>query len=329
MAEAGGGRKVLGLVVLLALLAGGAVLLVVPDAADEQDVDRDGEQSPLPTAQADSTNDVAAAEAEATSGGRPRRRVRGEAPLPRSIGAVLHEVQEEAARNAKEGHDRLEELRKQLAEANARADAAVRRHVNPGADRFFESHHADGSSFRRGWMRNGVRDGLWTERFESGAWIETEYVNGKRHGREAAWHPDVSPRFLGGYADDEMHGTWTAWHANGHILSTREYDRGKLEGWLRTFHENGVLAEESYFADGLESGMNRGWHANGQLAWEMTYVEGKREGLAIWYDEKGALFAEGEYVADELHGTYVEYAPNGSVKRTERWADGRRLAQAR
>ncbi len=310
MARMGGGRLLVGVVLLLGLLAGGALVAVMAVSGDEGPV-----------------AEVEAIEADA-GGASPRVRKRVEPPPRRSRGAVLRDVQSEASDAAQQGLDGLAALRKRLAAAKARAAAAHRERVDPDAARFVKTTHPDGSPFRQGRLVKGQRDGLWSERFESGAWIETEYVNGRRHGREAAWNADGRPRFLGGYADDKMQGTWTAWHPNGNVLSTREYVGDQLHGWMRTFHENGALAEESFFVAGVETGVNRGWHKNGQLAWEMFYADGKREGAAIWYDEAGVLFAEGDYVADALHGRYVEYAPDGSVKRTERWDQGRRLAQA-
>ncbi len=314
----------MGAVIALAMVAGGAAVAVLAP------LDETEPTASATSPQSEDASSVWSPEEADRSGDVPRRvRKRVEMPPPRSRDAVLREAQTEAARAARQGLEELDGLRKLLVEAQSRWDAAPRVRVDVNAVRLVDTRHADGSPFRLGRLRNGERDGLWTERFASGARVETEYVNGKRHGHEAAWHPDGNPRFLGAYLQDEMHGTWTAWHENGQILSTREYVGDRLQGWMHTFHENGALAEASFFVDGAETGVNRGWHRNGQLAWEMEYRDGDREGPAIWYDEEGSLFAEGHYVADELHGRYVEYAPDGSVKRTERWDQGRRLAQAK
>lgn len=186
----------------------------------------------------------------------------------------------------------------------------------------FETKHPDGSDFRRGWILDGKRDGLWTTRYEDGARSETTYTMGVRDGTEAAWHADGKRRYVGEYADGEMNGTWTAWHDNGTLLSTREYTGGKLHGWLRTFHPNGVLEEESWYEEGLEHGTNRGWHENGELAWEHVYIDGKRQGEALWFDRLGTLTAKGNYVDDKLHGEYVAFLPDGDVRTREHWDHG-------
>ena len=38
--------------------------------------------------------------------------------------------------------------------------------------------------------------------------------------------------------------------------------------------------------------------------------------------------AEGTYEGGKLHGAYVEYAADGTVKSTEQWEHGNRVAQA-
>jgi antitoxin component YwqK of YwqJK toxin-antitoxin module len=235
-------------------------------------------------------------------------------------------AQEKASAEAERSLAELDELRRALRAQQPR----VRREIEEPApeDGLVVTQHPDGTEFRRGWMRDGKRDGFWIERFESGARVETYYRMGVRHGQEAAWHPDGTPRFLGEYDEGEMSGTWTAWHANGNVLSARRYARGKLHGPLETFHANGMLAEESHFVEGAEHGLNRGWHATGHLAWEIVYVEGERHGRATWWDDQGRRKAEGTYERGKLHGRYVEYAPDGSVKGTEQWEHGHRVAMS-
>ena len=79
---------------------------------------------------------------------------------------------------------------------------------------------------------------------------------------------------------------------------------------------------------GAEDGLNRGWHATGHLAWEIVYAGGERHGRATWWDVEGRLHAEGTYDSGKLHGRYVEYAPDGTVKSTERWEHGHRVAMS-
>jgi antitoxin component YwqK of YwqJK toxin-antitoxin module len=319
----GESRRLMGIALLAGLLCTGALWMVLKtaDPAAPAPPVRSG------TGGETSTQTGLAGPESVTRAARLRERVdpRGR----RTQQSVLRDAQADAANDAATGLAELNELRKRLEEQQAqkaRAAAVKRERVDPLQERFVETHHSDGSLFRTGRMQGGQRTGLWTERFESGARVETVYVDGKRHGLEAAWHPDGTSRFLGEYAGDKMVGVWTAWHPNGAILSTREYVDDKAHGWMRTFHESGSLAEESLFVDGLESGVNRGWHANGLQAWEMTYVDGLREGPATWWDDAANLFASGTYVSGALHGTYVEYAPDGTVKRTERWDQGRRVA---
>ena len=76
----------------------------------------------------------------------------------------------------------------------------------------------DGTKYVRGWLRNGKRHGLWTEHHPKGGRTESEYLDGVRHGVEAAWHPDGRTKFLGQYEDGEMSGAWTSWHDGGAVM---------------------------------------------------------------------------------------------------------------
>ncbi len=44
---------------------------------------------------------------------------------------------------------------------------------------------------------------------------------------------------------------------------------------------------------------------------------------AVWYDESGSRSSEGYYVDGKLNGQWTKYLPDGTVERTEEWADGR------
>ena len=177
---------------------------------------------------------------------------------------------------------------------------------------------------RQSSTRTQTKWGLIARTFPNGSRSETEYKDGVKDGREAGWHPDGTPRFVGEYVRGEMHGTWTAWHAGGGVAMTRTFVHGRLDGPLQRFHEDGTLAEQSTYVDGREVGVNRGWHENGELAWEMTYEDGKREGDAFWWHPNGKPKAEGTYEDGKLVGTYVSWKTDGALDAVETWSGGSR-----
>lgn len=179
----------------------------------------------------------------------------------------------------------------------------------------------DGATTRGAW-RNGKRHGLWVETDAAGGRSENEYVDGEKHGVEAAWRADGTPRFAGRFEHGKMTGTWTSWGEGGVLSGTRQYVDGKISGVAQTFHPNGTLAAESTYLDGKDVAPTRGWYDDGSPEFEMPYADGLRQGEAVWWHRNGAVRARGTYVDGELHGTYTEWDADGRETLVEAWEHG-------
>jgi antitoxin component YwqK of YwqJK toxin-antitoxin module len=292
--------------VRLALVVSGAVLpLLLPACAPEEDAAR-----PAPSQEVAETHRKPRARAGKPAGAKAE----AETALPGlEAGGGWPEVNKWRSAKREDGR--------------TRPDGS--RIFGDGENGPWRQEDANGNVVLQGTFKWGRRDGLWTEYHTGGGRTETEYRDGKLHGREAAWSKDGTPRFLGRYEDGEMAGTWNTWHDDGTLLMTREYTAGRLHGTLREFHRNGTVARESVYAQGKDAGPTTTWHEDGSLECVMPHTDGKRQGEAVWYHRNGRVAARGTYVDDRLDGTYRTWDEDGTERPAEEWRKGIRVSGPR
>lgn len=109
---------------------------------------------------------------------------------------------------------------------------------------------------------------------------ESEYYQGKRHGRFFGYYPNKNKWFERFYKKGIKTGTHKGWFDNG--LQMFEYqlnDKGVYDGSLKDWHYNGQLAKHFNFKDGKEIGSQKMWKLNGKIRANFYTVNGERHGL--------------------------------------------------
>lgn len=100
--------------------------------------------------------------------------------------------------------------------------------------------------------------------------IDSEIVNGKKHGNWGTYYANGFKRSEGRYIDGEKEGLWIQYHKNGNKASEATFHDGKHEGTYTVYHENGNL--------GMSGSCPK--HAG-------KSYDGKKEGAWYWYEEDG------------------------------------------
>lgn len=203
-----------------------------------------------------------------------------------------------------------------------------------------------------GAFSNGVRDGLWIERYAGGALRSRgAWRAGKRDGAWEWWYEDGTRKKVGSYRDEQPEGTWREWYRNGTLRSEGAWRAGVPEGEWREWHENGELASfgryragrehgaweirhpdgaleaRLVYREGLLDGPSEMWHDTGALASRGDYRGGVREGEWEFGREGGRPAARGSFAAGLRVGEWTFWLPGGEVDeaRTGRYAEGERV----
>ena len=199
---------------------------------------------------------------------------------------------------------------------------------------------------------DGLREGVWIERYPDGSMRSRgSWEGGRRNGQWEWWYDDSTPKKSGVYADEQPDGTWREWYRNGQMRLEARWSGGLPDGEWREWHEGGSLASVGRYREGLEEGtweilhpdgslearLNyRGgvydgpaemWHASGALAWKGEYRGGQREGSWEFGREDGAPSARGRFEGGAREGSWTFWRPGGEVDRNRsgRYTAGERV----
>jgi antitoxin component YwqK of YwqJK toxin-antitoxin module len=167
---------------------------------------------------------------------------------------------------------------------------------------------------------------------------EINYVNGKKHGKYAAWNANGKPKEVGAYDNGEMDGEWVYYYnVSGGVYQKVGYKKGLKEGYFEERMPNDSLSIRGSFSQGLKHGkwtyyfensskdmegefkedVQEGywqfWYPNGQLYYAGNFSQGLKEGEWKFYYNKGQLWREGTYKADKKDGVWKTYYENGQL----------------
>ena len=124
---------------------------------------------------------------------------------------------------------------------------------------------------------------------------ETEYVNGRYHGKRTVWFADGTVWERKHYKNGHQHGSQPKWHPNGNLYRESHYDivnnYEALVGVERYWHENGNPLSERYYEEGQIVGIEKYWYENGKIRSESTYEDGVMLSSKYW-DEQGGYKGE-------------------------------------
>ena len=127
---------------------------------------------------------------------------------------------------------------------------------------------------------------------------ETEYVNGRYHGKRTVWFPNGTMQERTHYKNGHRYGSYTIWHGNGNLYRESQYDivnnYETLVDTERYWHENGNPLSERYYKEGKIVGIEKHWYENGKIRSESTYEDGMMVSRKYW-DEQGKYMGETTY----------------------------------
>jgi hypothetical protein len=95
-----------------------------------------------------------------------------------------------------------------------------------------------------------VKDGIYITYHDNGnKCIETNYINGHRHGTYSTYYDNGNKHVTSAYVDDQFHGPYTLYYANGVEEMKCTYVNGDLRGLYTTYHENGKKSCETTYVN--------------------------------------------------------------------------------
>ena len=164
-----------------------------------------------------------------------------------------------------------------------------------------------------GELREGKKDGRWTDKRPDRIFETGTYVAGKRHGRWSLGFAGggMSETDEGPYVDDKKHGDWVERFAEPgllEIVSAGPYVDDKKHGsW--TIRSTDGRMEAGPYVDGKRHGLWAIRSADGGME-AGPYVDGKKEGPWTIRSAEGRI-ESGLYVDDEKDGLWTVRLANG------------------
>ena len=94
---------------------------------------------------------------------------------------------------------------------------------------------------------------------------ETNYVDGKKHGRATKYFEDGSLSYEAHYAMGKLDSISKSWWRNGHRRSEANFVAGVAEGLQREWYTSGAPFKSLNLLAGREEGLQQSWRENGKL----------------------------------------------------------------
>lgn len=80
---------------------------------------------------------------------------------------------------------------------------------------------------KSGQFHQGVKSGVWIEKFVSGESAYIPYVNGQPDGVSVAFYADGALWAIGRYDSGQQTGVWKRWDKQGELISEEHWQDGK------------------------------------------------------------------------------------------------------
>jgi antitoxin component YwqK of YwqJK toxin-antitoxin module len=108
-------------------------------------------------------------------------------------------------------------------------------------------------------------------------------------------------------------------------------DKGNPVGVIKDYYITGELQWEATlsFIDkvatekDIRNGVATWYHKNGKISEVRTFVNNLTEGTVVYWDKNGVKLREAEVKSGVLNGKRVEFYPNGKIKTTRNYKDGK------
>ena len=180
----------------------------------------------------------------------------------------------------------------------------------------FIEWNANGSIRKTGNYLNGLKNGVWKERYfvEDQDFQLYEYKNGNKHGRFVEFLVDGTKVIEGNYANGMKDGLWSYFFENGKKDMNGSFKNGKQDGDWEFWYPNGQLYYKGTFNQGDKTGAWIFYYKNGKTWRKGNYFENKKDGSWIsWYENDSKAF-EGKYSNGMENGSWTSWYENGQQK---------------
>ncbi|MCO4764396.1 MAG: hypothetical protein KC502_22990 [Myxococcales bacterium] len=197
-----------------------------------------------------------------------------------------------------------------------------------------------------GMLRNGLRDGTWTQLDRrgrelgqvklvrgTGTWRSWHLSGGiseegqlKDGAREGPWRYEFiggEPAKVGSFLRDQKHGVWRWYYLAGGPMRTIAFSRGKRHGLFTSWSLSGNKRQEGRYKQGLRDGPWLHWNKEGILLGINQVSEGDGQ-WARWFDT-GGLQSSGPVRRDKPHGRWRQWYSNGALHSAGDYRDGSRV----
>jgi antitoxin component YwqK of YwqJK toxin-antitoxin module len=139
---------------------------------------------------------------------------------------------------------------------------------------------------------------------------ETDYKNGKLHGKKIVWHSNGLRNREIHYKHDEVHGKFIEWYPNGMKATEGNYKNGLHHGKYAGWFKSGIKQWEANYKNGQQHGKYTDWYEDGNIKWQVDYKNGKLQGKRIKWGLDKIKTVEETYLLGQLvsqHNTYHNY----------------------
>lgn len=98
----------------------------------------------------------------------------------------------------------------------------------------------------------------------------SEYVDGKKHGKEMIFHSKGIPKEERCYESGQKTGEHRFWWENGRLKFIYHYKNDELDGNVKSWNETGQISGDFNYVNGREEGLQRAWFPSGEV--QANYV---------------------------------------------------------
>ena len=124
---------------------------------------------------------------------------------------------------------------------------------------------------------------------------KTYYLNDSKTpftGKCVQWLDKTHKSFESEYKNGKLHGKEITWNRNGIIVSESNYKEGKYNGFVNHYKEDGIIKSKEKYVEDYKNGISTYYHPNGKKESEGNFINCNEDGKWYFWDEKGTLIKE-------------------------------------
>lgn len=128
----------------------------------------------------------------------------------------------------------------------------------------------------RGVLKNGKRNGSWTEYYVSGnPKVVTSYVDGQRNGMIIEYDKNARTTKIANFVNNEFNGRYREFVS---YIPVRDsyFKNGKFHGLHKEYNEQGKLFKDVMFDNGVQNGPMNFYNDGGVITASFMYKDGEK-----------------------------------------------------